>query len=321
MAESGGATRARLTVRERLDSWVSHHRESSRQALKKLWQKPLATLLAFLALGLALALPAALSLVVQNLEVVTRSWGQEARLTVFLKPGTAAVTQQRLAREWSAQAGISRVTAITPDEALAEYKRRSGGDDLLAVLDDNPLPPVLVVYPREQTADAVRTLEQRLEQLADTDRVVADVDWIQKLKAVIDLLNQLTGMLTLALGLGVMLVISNTLQLLIEGRRDEIIVMKTVGASNAFVRRPFLHTGFWYGVGGGCMALLLVSLAFALVGAAARELLALYGSHLELVGLSLSTLLALPLVGGVLGLLGAFVAVSHQLHDLEPRQL
>lgn len=321
MAEMTGAERARLTWRERLASWAEHHRQSSRDAFEKLLRKPLATLLACLTLGLALALPAGLSLVVQNLEAVTHVWGQEARLSAFLKLDTDAATQKRLAATLTTQADIGRVEIVTPEEALAEYRQRAGAADLLAVLKENPLPPVLVVYPKEQTAAAVRGLEKRLAAMPAVDQVVADAAWIQKLKAILDVANQFAGLLTLALGLGVVLVISNTLQLMIESRRNEIIVMKTVGASNAYVRRPFLHTGFWYGVLGGLVALLLVSLAFASLAVTARDLLALYGSHLELVGLSAATMLLLPITGGVLGLLGAFLAVSRQLHELEPRRL
>lgn len=316
-----GAERSRNSTRDRIDSWLAHHRESSRDALRRLWQRPLATLLTLFTLAIALALPAGLSMLVQNVHQVTGNWGGNAHLSVFLKNGVSLDAQQKLAREWGARAHIEKIDVITPDQALAEYRAQTDSSDILAALPDNPLPPVLVVYPNTQAADDLQQLAQQLQQAPEVDKVILDVAWIRKLHAFIQLAERLISALTLALGAGIILVINNTLQLAIESRRDEIIVMKTVGGTNGFVRRPFLYTGFWYGVGGGVLALVLVGIAFGFVGTPAKELLALYGSQQGIAGLPLSTFLLLPFLAGLLGLLGAFIAVSRHIHDLEPRQL
>jgi cell division transport system permease protein len=315
-----GAERATSSLRNRIDSWLAHHRESSRDALRRLWRRPVATALTLFTLAIALALPAGLSMLVQNVHQVTGDWGGNAHLSVFLKQSASLDAQQKLAREWSARADIERVETITPDQALAEYRAQSDSSDILAALPDNPLPPVLVVYPHAQQADDLQQLAQQLQQAPQVDKVILDVAWIRKLHAFIQLAERLISALTLALGAGIILVINNTLQLAIESRRDEIIVMKTVGGTNGFVRRPFLYTGFWYGVGGGLLALVLVGIAFAFIGYPANELLSLYDAHRSVSGLPLSTFLLLPLLAGLLGLLGAFLAVSRHIHDLEPRQ-
>jgi cell division transport system permease protein len=315
-----GAERSRRSFRDHFDSWVAHHRESSRDALLRLWRRPFATVLTLLTLAIALALPAGLSLLLQNVHAVTGDWGGKAHLSVFLKQETDAATQQRLAREWNAEADISQVQLITPAEALAEFRQQTGNSDLLAALPDNPLPPVLVVYPGAQQANQLQQLKQRLQQVPQVDKVILDVAWVRKLNAFIELARRPVSALTLVLGIGIILVINNTLQLAIDSRRDEIIVIKTVGATNGFVRRPFLYTGFWYGVGGGILALILVGIAFAFVGQPAQQLLMLYDSHQSLIGLPLATFLLLPLLSGLLGLFGAFMAVSRHIHDLEPRQ-
>lgn len=316
-----GAERASSSLRNRIDSWLAHHRESSRDALRRLYRRPLATALTLFTLAIALALPAGLSMLVQNVHQVTGDWGGNAHLSVFLKQGASLDAQQKLAREWGTQADIDKVEVITPEQALAEYRAQADSSDVLAALPENPLPPVLVVYPKTQQADSLQQLAKQLQQSPQVDQVILDVAWIRKLHAFIQLAERLISALTLALGAGIILVINNTLQLAIESRRDEIIVMKTVGGTNGFVRRPFLYTGFWYGVGGGLVALVLVGIAFAYVGAPAKELLSLYHSDQGIAGLPLSTFLLLPLLAGFLGLVGAFLAVSRHIHDLEPRQL
>ncbi len=315
-----GAKRADFSWRDHVDGWVAHHRESSRDALRRLWQHRIGTLVTLLALAVALALPAGLSLVVKNIKAVTGAWEGQAHISVFLQQDTNVKAQRALAGQWRDWDEVERVKVITPDQALAEFQRRSDSGAILAALPDNPLPPVLVVYPKVQQADQVHALKQRLQQASQVDKVILDMAWVKKLQAFIQLAQRLVSVLTLALGAGIILLINNTLQLAIENRRDEIVVMKTVGGTDGFVRRPFLYTGFWYGFGGGVFALILVAIAFVFVGQPAQELLMLYGGAGELHGLSLSTLLLLPIMAGLLGLLGAFLAVSRHIHDIEPRQ-
>lgn len=319
-ARRPNARRSNFSRRDRFDGWLAHHRESSRDALRRLWQRPFGTLLTLFTLGIALALPAGLSMLVQNIHSVTGDWGGRAHLSVFLDQDAATATQQKLLNEWRQQDGIDKVELITPEQALADYRAQADSKDILAALPGNPLPAVLVVYPSSQRPAKLTALKQRLAASAGVDKVVFDVAWIRKLQAFVQLAQRLIQALTLALGAGIILVINNTLQLAIESRRDEIIVMKTVGGTNSFVRRPFLYSGFWYGVGGGIVALVLVVIAYAFVGQPATELLSLYGSSKAVSGLPLGDALLLPLLAGFLGLLGAFLAVSRHIDNLEPQQ-
>lgn len=320
VARRANARRANFSMRDRFDGWRAHHRESSRDALRRLWRRPLGTLLTLFTLGIALALPAGLSMLVQNIHSVTGDWGSRAHLSVFLDQGASDAARQKLLAEWRQHAGIDSVKLITPEQALADYRAQSSSDDILAALPDNPLPAVLVVYPASQQPAKLAVLKQQLAAAAGVDKVVFDMAWIRKLHAFVQLAQRLIQALTLALGAGIILVINNTLQLAIESRRDEIIVMKTVGGTNSFVRRPFLYSGFWYGVGGGLVALILIALVFAFVGQPASELLSLYGSAKAVSGLPLGDALLLPLLAGLLGLLGAFLAVSRHIDTMEPHQ-
>jgi len=318
--KTSGVQRADSSRRDLFDSWLAHHKESSLDALRRLYRTPFSTLLTMLVLALALALPAGLSILVQNVQAATGDWDGRARLSVFLQQNVSASSQQALASQWRKHGNVADIDIITPEQALNEFKAQGGTHDVLAALPDNPLPPVLVIYPQQADPLALEQLEKALLQNSQVDKVVFDMAWIQKLNAFIELLQRLVFVLTLALAAGVILVVNNTLQLAIDNRRDEIVVMKTVGGTDGFVRRPFLYTGFWYGFGSGLLALVLILVAFGFVSAPAKELMQLYGNAHGVTGMSFRAFVFLPLLAGGLGLAGAIVAVRRHLHDIEPRQ-
>lgn len=237
-----------------------------------------------------------------------------------MKQDINAQAQRELANQWRQKSTVAEIEVITPEQALSEFKAQGGAHDVLAALPENPLPPVLVVYPQQTDKVAIESLEKELAQTKQVDKVVVDMAWIQKLNAFIELLQRLVFVLTLALAAGVILVIYNTLQLAIDNRRDEIVVVKTVGGTNGFVRRPFLYTGFWYGFGSGVLSLVMILIVFGFVSAPAKELMQLYGNAQGVTGMSFRAFVLLPLLAGALGLAGAVIAVSRHLHDIEPRQ-
>src|SRR5690606_36027433 len=143
--------------------------------------------------------------------------------------------------------------------------------------------------------------------------------WVQRLHAILGTGRQVALLLAVLLGVGVVLVIGNTIRLAIEARRDEIVVVKLVGGTNAFVRRPFLYTGFWYGLGGGLLAWVIVALAIFWLGDAVGELAGAYGSDFALAGPGAAHVLAMLAGGTLLGWLGAWGEVARHLGTIEPK--
>mgnify|MGYP000070411678 FL=1 len=178
-----------------------------------------------------------------------------------------------------------------------------------------------MVYPADTRPDALAALQSTLSALPEVDIAQLDVLWVQRLHAMIELAGRIVGALTLALALAVMLVVVNTIRLAIENRRDEIVVIKLVGGTDGFVRRPFLYTGFWYGLAGGLVAVLLVQITLLWVGSPMDELASLYESEYSLIGIGFSNALILPVFAGLLGLMGAWLAVSRHLNDVDPQLL
>ncbi|WP_370183771.1 permease-like cell division protein FtsX [Alloalcanivorax sp.] len=315
----GGARSARTSLGDRLRAWRHHHRDSLRDALSRMRAAPSSALMTVLVIAIALALPAGLAVLLDNARVITKGWDGNAHLSVFLEMDVDEDRQRRLADDWADFDTVKRTEVITRAQALDEFKALSGFGDVLEALPDNPLPPLIVVYPDNAAPGQVEALQTRLNALPEVDNAQLDVAWVRRLHAIIELGDRLIGVLTLGLAAAVVLVVVNTIRLAIESRREEIVVIKIVGGTDGFVRRPFLYSGFCFGFAGGVLSLVLVGIALWWLGGPINELLNLYESEHSLTGMSPSTVLVLPLFSGTLGLLGAWLAVSRHLGDVEPQ--
>lgn len=313
-----GAQSASTSVKDRFRSWRQHHRDSFRDALQRINGSRASSAMTILVIAIALSLPAGLAVLLDNARAITSGWDGNAHLSVFLDMDVSEERQRELARQWQDIERIESTKVITRQQALEEFQALSGFGDVLQALPDNPLPPLIVVFPDSTDPVTLRALENRLAGQDNVDLVQLDVEWVRRLHALIELGERLISALTLALAAAVVLVVVNTIRLGIESRRDEIMVVKIVGGTDGFVRRPFLYTGFSYGFAGGLVAVILVQAALWWLGGPIDELLNLYNSEQSLTTLAASSLLVMPLFSGTLGLLGAWLAVGRHLGDIEP---
>jgi cell division transport system permease protein len=289
-------------------------------ALGRVARQPFASFLTILVIAVTLALPAALHLVVKNAQAISGGWANALDFSVYLKNGVPEEDARRLGEIIDQRADIDQVTFISADEALAEFREQSGFGDALDHLSDNPLPHTLVVRPAASNTEAsMILLNEELSNLPETDFVQADTDWVRRFHAILDILERAVAIGAALLGAAILVIIGNTIRLDIQNRREEIEVTKLIGASNAFVRRPFLYTGLWYGLGGGLLALGLVSYGlFALEQPVAR-LSGLYNSTFSVLTLSLEESLLIVGAGVFLGLGGSWLAAARHMRRIEPR--
>jgi cell division transport system permease protein len=298
--------------------WLARHAQVFLATLGELSRAPIGTLMTVLLVGISMALPAALYLVVENARAVTAGWHLSAQISVFLRPEAGAGETERVARSVEGWPEVAAVRVITREEALAEYKVMAGMAGALEGLEVNPLPFVLVVSPREGEGGDVGALVERLAAVPGVDAAQFDLQWVRRLEAILRLAERAALVLAVLLGLGVLLVVANTTRLAIQGRRAEIEIGKLFGATDAFVRRPFLYTGLWYGVLGAIAGWLLLAGAYGALRGPVAELARLYGTGYSLRGLGLEGTLVLLGTGAALGLLGAWAAVGRHLRAIEP---
>ena len=289
-------------------------------SLGVLSRSPFATLMTTAVIGIALALPSGLHVVLQNAQQLSGGWDGAAQISLFLKRSVPEEEANRLARQIQKLPEVASVNYISRSEALQDFQRLSGFGDALEALKDNPLPSVLVIHPtaNASTPAATEKLLQRLQGYPPVDVAQLDMQWVKRLYVIMELVRRGVVVLAALLALAVLLVVGNTIRLAIQNRRDEIVVMKLIGGTDGFIRRPFLYTGFWYGLFGGVIAWLLVSLSLSILRDPVERLTGLYQSQFELSGLDFTTTGMLIGTSILLGLAGSWLAVGRHLRDIEP---
>ncbi len=302
-------------LREQLKNWGLLHLQYFCFSLGQLYRTPLATLITIAVIGIALALPAGFYKLLDNVLKLNERWDGSAQISLFLRPKLDERVANKLAGVLRARKDIAAIKVITKAQALEEYRKLAGFGSALGVLGENPLPAVLVIRPADTAATpaASQVLLTQLEKLPEVELAQFDIQWVKRLQALINLGQQAVLVVAGLLAIAVLFVIGNTIHLGIHNRRDEIEIATLFGATRAFIRRPFLHSGCLYGLGGAIAAWILVSIAFALLGSPVRELAALYSSDFELSGLGAGAVLLLLLSGTTLGLVGSWLAVGYYL--------
>jgi cell division transport system permease protein len=300
--------------------WLTRHASTSLGAIGRLSRQPFASLMIVLVIAVTLALPAAINVIVKNAQSVSGSWINALDFSVYLKKELSVGEAENLARLIEQRADVDSVTLITADDALAEFKLQSGFGAALDQLNDNPLPHALVVRPSAgNTSASMILLQEEISNLPESDLVQVDTEWVQRFHAILDIVRQAIAIGAALLGIAIVVVIGNTIRLDIENRREEIEVTKLIGASNAFVRRPFLWTGFWYGLFGGAFALLLVEYGLFLLKGPVTRLAGLYQGNITVASLDLAESAAIVGVACFLGLFASWVTAARHMYRIEPR--
>ena len=319
-ARREGASQSRTGWRDLYHAWLRHHRLSAADSMQRVLDNPVSSAMTWLVIGIALALPSGLNVALDNISQLSASWDSPAQISLFLHDEVSDERARELQTELSARADVSVSRFVSREEALEEFRSLSGFADVLSSLQANPLPHLIVVAPTQDSDQlAAAGLRAELEAYPDVAQAVLDMEWLQRLNSLMMLGRRLVWAVAGLLILGVLLILGNTIRLAIESRREEIVIVKLVGGSNAFVRRPFLYTGLWYGVGGGLFAGLLVGASLWFLQDTVAELARLYQSDFRLRGLGIMGGLNLIILGGMLGLAGAWLAVSRHLADIQPR--
>ncbi len=301
-------------------SYLARHAHALLSSAGHLARAPIATVFTVLVMGLALALPLGLDLLVRNARAATADFSGAVTISVFFKAGVAESRAQQLARSARGRAGVAAVELITATQALARFRAQSGFGAALDALESNPLPHALVITPLPLSANpaAMEALRRNLSAWPEVDAVQLDGEWVARFNAILALLRRALLVSAGLLAAGVIAVVGNTIRLEIQNRRAEIEVTKLVGGTNGFVRRPFLYTGALYGLLGGCTAWLIVVVTLYLLGPEAKRLAQSYGSTFVLDGPGARDFGMLLGGGALLGWIGSWLAAARHLARIEP---
>jgi cell division transport system permease protein len=301
-----------------LGGWLRDHVLTARESVRELGGRPATTLLVWMLIGIALALPAGLFLVRVNLEVLSGEWEGRPGLSVYLELAAPKEVQDNLAALLRLRPEVERVDVVSSAEALEEFKAYTDLADVLDALPENPLPASLrVILNAKVKAGDLEEVAAALDGEAGVADVVVERTWLERVNDLSAALARLGLLLGVLFGAGALLVAATAIQLAVEQRLAEIRVMRLVGATDAQMRRPLLYLGGLYGLGGGLMAAMWVSLALVLVEAPLTRLAGSFGQPLQVVAFDAGFFLALLVLGLVLGMLGALVAVQRRLTAID----
>ena len=295
--------------------WIIHHFRACIYGFGDLVRAPLSSMMTIAVIGVTLSLPVGFYLLLQNFRVISKPWHNAPTISLYLKQNIAQDQITPLMQQLKENPTIKNVRYISPQEGLEELKKMAAVGDLVSATETNPLPSVLVVTPvkNSQTPAHLQNLVEQLQKITAVDTVQLDIAWIKRLSYLISIGNRIFYLLALLFSIGVMLIVGNTIRLTTENHRQEIIILKLVGATNGFIRRPLLYRGLMYGFFGGCVAALLVGIMLWCLASPAQHLAQTYGSAFTLSGLSWKIAGNILLSAALLGLFGSWAAVQKHL--------
>ncbi len=302
-----------------LHAWLESHRASLADSLRRLAKQPIGSFFTCLVMAVALSMPMGLSLLLKNVEKLGGSWQRAAQISLYLKLDAGSREGEALRDEIKGMPGVSDAQYVSREQALDEFQQQSGLGEALRELPDNPLPGVVVVTPTEVDKPALEALRQRLAELPRVEVAQLDLVWVERLAAILKLGDRFVFGLAVMLISALLLVIGNTIRLHIENRRTEIEVIKLVGGTDSYVRRPFLYMGALYGLGAGVLAWGILAFGLSWLNEAVVGLSGLYNSDFALGGVPASDGLSLLIGAVLLGYIGAWIAVARHLNELAPR--
>jgi len=303
-----------------MKNYLLRHAQNCIGSLGNMTRQPVASAMTIAVIGIALAMPSGLNVLVRNGQAVAGGWESIRDFSVYLKPGSSLENASQL-REQILQLNIVETARlISADQALTELRNDTAFSEVLGALDDNPLPHTVVVRPNPAaTPDALKEFQEELIARPNVDLVKLDTEWLERLNALLELARRGVWIAAVLLLGAVIVIIGNTIRLDIQNRRAQIEVSKLLGASDGFVRRPFLYTGFWYGLCGAVVALLLLIISLWVISGPVKRLVQLYGGGFQPIGVDRLTLITVVAGGLLAGLGGAWIAVARHLSDIQPK--
>lgn len=250
-------------LRERpnfLQAYLASHLRAGLTSLGNLWRAPWATVMTLMVIAIAFLLPSALFVLLQNVKTLSHNVATESQISLYLNLNTTPDQLQTLLHNLRQQNTIASINYISPDQGLAQLKNQLNINAALDALKNNPLPGVVVIQPAANFTSpaALQEMLKNLRLNPTVSLAQLDMQWVSRLYALIDLGKHLVYALGCFLGLGVVFIIGNAINLSLQRHRREIEIFKLVGATDAFVRRPFLYTGMFLGLGGSIIAWCLV---------------------------------------------------------------
>jgi cell division transport system permease protein len=305
---------------DKLHAYRDHHAHALFSSLGRLVATPFTSIMTIAVLAISIALASGFYIMVINVQQLTANLETSNQISLFLKDEVSTKKATDLADNIQQNPSVQTVKMITKEQALAEFKTYSGFGSAIDFLEKNPLPIVLQVLPKNTLKDkqALENLFKTVEQFSEVDYAQVDMQWVERLQSMIEVARCGTALLSFIISIGVLFIIGNTIRLELHNRCDEVMIAKLVGATNSFIRRPFLYTGFWIGFISGVSAWFIVAVLMLILRQPVEKLSGLYEGDFHLIFLSFTETLELLVIASLLGIFSSWVVLLFQLRHTRP---
>lgn len=310
--------RRRPATANRITAWLLHHLQSLVFSLGKIYQAPTTTIMTVAVIGITLSLPGGFYLFLKNIDAISGDFRSTTQISLYLDLDVAEDRALALEKEIAAMDKVESTAFISREQALLEFRESSGFGNSIDTLSSNPLPHTIVVQPGEVDGFDARNLLNALQAMPEVEIAKLDTEWLERLYTIVEIARRAVTIITILFACAVLLIIGNTIRLDIQNRYQEIIVTKLIGATDAFIRRPFLYGGVWYGLLGGIISWLIVEIGILSISGPLERLSLLYQSETTLITFSFGDFIILIASSTLLGLAGSWIAVARHLSQIEP---
>ena len=310
--------RERPATSNRVSAYLLHHLKSLLFSLDKIYQAPTTTIMTVAVIGITLSLPGGFYLFLKNIDAISGDFRSSSQIGLYLDLDISEKQARALEKQIANMENVTSTRFISRELSLEEFRQNSGFGKSIDTLSSNPLPHTIIVEPAEADTFTVRNLLNSLQAMPEIDIAKLDTEWLERLYTIIEIAKRSVIIITILFAFAVLLIIGNTIRLDIQNRYQEIIVTKLIGATDAFIRRPFLYGGVWYGLLGGIISWLIVELGYLAISGPLERLNLLYQSDMNLITFSFHDFIILITSSTLLGLAGSWIAVARHLNQIEP---
>jgi cell division transport system permease protein len=306
---------------ELFKAYLLNHAHGLFSSLGRLSRTPFTSVMTILVLAVAISLAGCFYIIVANIQQLTGNLQASNQMSLFLKEHVTESAAQKLAEQLKQNANIESIKFINKTQAMNEFKANSGFGEALNALESNPLPHVIQVLPKHvlDSREALDQLMAEIKQIPQVELVQVDMQWVERLQAIMFIASRGVMVVSVLLGFAVTFITGNTIRLELQNRQDEVYISKLVGATHAFIQRPFLYTGFWLGFIAGFSAWLIVTVMLLILETPVEKLSALYSGSFELLFLSFGEFILLLMMTSVLAVLGSWIVLYYQLRQIKPQ--
>ncbi|MDH3635754.1 MAG: permease-like cell division protein FtsX [Gammaproteobacteria bacterium] len=318
MVAGSNIRRHKPATSNRISAYLLHHLQSLIFSLRKIYAAPATTIMTVAVIGITLSLPGGFYLFLKNVDAISGDFRSSSQISLFLDLKISEKKAREIDKRIAKMEHVDSTRFISRDQSLEKFRQDSGFGKSIDTLSTNPLPHTIIVEPGEADTFTVRNLLNNLQKMPEVHIAKLDTEWLERLYTIIEIARRSVVIITILFSCAVLLIIGNTIRLDIQNRYQEIIVTKLIGATDAFIRRPFLYGGVWYGLLGGIISWLIVEVGYLSISGPLERLNLLYKSDMSLITFSFNDFIILITSSTLLGLAGSWIAVARHLNQIEP---